>query len=194
MPGGTTPILIWRASVSFPHLVPALVELAFVPVAPILGHLKRTVRADGGVVDKKWLVGCERMLGSYPLDALVGDICAGIVIGIGMYIYPVHVVVNDRMEEISLPSHEAVEPLKTAVHGPAVERPDDTGFPGPQLVTLPEHGGAVTVESQDFGQHRNAGGTHRGVPREGGGNFRDHAKVCAMTVAAGEQGHAAWRT
>ena len=126
--------------------------------------------------------------------AFVGDVGAGVVIGVGVQIHPVHVVVNDRMKEVSLASHEAVEPLKPAMHRPAVERSDNAGFPGPQLVTLAEHGGAVTVEPQDLGQHRDAGGTHRGVPREGGGNFRDHAEVCAMAVAAGKQSHAAGRT
>ena len=126
--------------------------------------------------------------------AFVGDVSAGVIIGAGMQIHPVHVVVNDRMKQVSLASHEAVEPLKPAIHGPAVERSDNAGFPGSQLVTFAEHGGAIAVEPQDLGQHRDAGRTHRGVPRERSGNFRDHAEVCAMAVAAGKQGHAAGRT
>ena len=131
------------------------------------------------------------MLGTHPLDGLVGDVGAGVVIGIGVQIHPVHVVVNDRMKQVSLASHEAVEPLKPAIHRPAVERSDNAGFPRPQFVTFAEHGGVVAVEPQDLGQHRDAGGTHRGVPRESGGNFRDHAEVCAMAIAPGKQGHAA---
>ena len=134
------------------------------------------------------------MLGTHPLDGLVGDVSAAIVIGPGVQIHPVHVVVNDRMKQVSLASHEAVEPLKPAMHRPAVERTDGAGFPGSQLVTLAEHGGAVTVEPQDLGQHRDAGRTHRGVPRERGSNLGDHAEVCAMAVAASKQSHAAGRT
>ena len=127
------------------------------------------------------------MLGTHPLDGFVGDVGAGVVIGVGMHIHPVHVVVNDRMKEVGLAGHEAVEPLKSAMQRPAVERSDNAGFPGPQLVTLAEHGSVIAVEPQNLGQHRDAGGTHRGVAREGGGNFRDHAEVCAMAVAAGKQ-------
>ena len=134
------------------------------------------------------------MLGTHPLDGLIGDVGAAVVIGVGVQIHPVHVVVDDRMKQVSLASHEAVEPLKPAMQGPAIERTDSAGFPGPQLVTLAEHGGAVTVQPQDIGQHRDAGGTHRGVSRERGGNFGDHAEVCAMAVAAGEQSHPAGRT
>ena len=117
-----------------------------------------------------------------------------VVIGIGVHIQPGHVVVNDRMKEVGLAGHEAVEPLKPAMHRPAIERSDIAGFPRPQLVTLSEHGGVIAVEPQDLGQHRDAVGTHRGVPRKAGGNFRDHAEVCAMAIAAGKQRHAAGRT
>ena len=40
---------------------------------------------------------------------------------------------------VRLAGHEAVKPLKAAMHGPAIERSDRAGFPGPQLVTLAEH-------------------------------------------------------
>ena len=54
-------------------------------------------------------------------------------------------------------------------------------------MTLAEHSGAIAVEPQDLGQRRDAAGTHGGVAREGGGDFRDHPEVCAMAVAAGKQ-------
>ena len=150
--------------------------------------------ANCRVVDEKWLVGGQRTLRTQPEDGLVGDVGTGVVIGIGMHIHPGHVVVNDRMKEVGLAGHEAVEPLKTAMHRPAVERSDIAAFPGRQLVTLAEHGGAIAVEPQDLGQIRDAAGAHRGVPREAGGNLRDHAEVCAMAIATGKQRHAAGRT
>ena len=117
-----------------------------------------------------------------------------VVVGIGVHIQPGHVVVNDRMKEVGFAGHEAVEPLESAMHGPTIEGPDIARFPRPQLVTLSEHSGVIAVEPQDLRQHRDAVGTHRGVPRKAGGNFRDHAEVCAMAIAAGEQRHAAGRT
>ena len=111
-----------------------------------------------------------------------------------MHIDPVHVVVDDRMKQVRLAGHEAVESLEPAVHRPAVERADHAGFPGPQLVALAEHGRAVAVEPQGLGQHRDAAGTLRGVSREASGDLRDHAEVRAMAVAPGQQGHAAGRT
>ena len=80
------------------------------------------------------------------------------------------------------------------MHRPAVERSDSAGFPRPELVTLAEHGGVIAVEPQGLGQHRDVAGTHPGVPREGGGHFRDDAKVGAVTIATGQQGHARGRT
>ena len=98
------------------------------------------------------------------------------------------------MKEIRLAGHETIEPLKAAMHRPAVERSDRAEFPRPQLVTLAEHGGVIAVEPQDLGQRRDAAGTHPGVPRESRGNLPDRAKVAAVAIAASNQRDAGGRT
>ena len=131
------------------------------------------------------------MLGTHPLDAFVGDVGASIVIGIGVHIDSVHVVVKPD-GQVSLAT--SVEALNAAIHGPTVEWSDNAGFPGPKFVAFAKHGGVETVQPQDLGQHRDAVGTHRGIPRKSSGILQDHAEVRAMAVAPSEQGHAAGRT
>jgi len=57
-----------------PSLVPALVELAFVLVRPLLGNVVWRVDGAGCIVHEERLVRRHRLLSFHPVDRLVGHV------------------------------------------------------------------------------------------------------------------------
>ena len=59
--------------------IPALIELAFVLLDPLLVHMMRRVRRTCGVVDEEGLVLGDGVVLMQPLDGVIGDVCGEVI-------------------------------------------------------------------------------------------------------------------
>src|SRR5208282_5620430 len=98
------------------QLVPTLIELAFILVGPLLGHVVRSVHRARSVILKERLVGSQRLLLANPLDRLgrhvTGEVVAllGLLIGLdGRRSFP-----DCRKPLVRLTADKAIEVFKPA--------------------------------------------------------------------------------
>jgi hypothetical protein len=168
-------------------LVPALVELALVFVAPRLGQLNWIVHSLRGVVDEEGLVGVEGFLRLDPLDRAVSEVGLIVVVRVLRGRRESRVVVDHRRVLVRLADHVAVELLEAQPGRPLVERPREAALPRHVLVGLSEHRRAVAVEAQDLRQRRDVVRQDRRLPREARSHLRDGPHVRAMGITPREQ-------
>ena len=174
----------------FAQLVPALVELALVPVRPLLGHVVRRVAAAGGVIEHPRL---RRVVATYPVqpvDGLVGH-------RLGEVERLFVVAVDDTDEPLVLRDHrvvltglwrqEAPEVVEPPSVGPMVERSGRSLFTLRGQVPLSDARGGVPVLLQDPRERRRVPWQHRGVAGEPTRELGDATHADRMVVASGEQ-------
>ena len=170
--------------------VPALVELAPVPVGPLLGHVVGGVGGAGGEVDEERLVAHQGLLLVDPLDGLVGHVLHQVVALFGRLggLNRGGALVQRRVVLVRLAADEPVEVLEAPAAGrPGVERSRRAGLPHRDLVALAELGRGVAVQLQRLGQRGRGVGPDRVVPGRRGGDLGDPAHPDRVVVAAGEQ-------
>ena len=169
--------------------VPAGVEAARVPVAPLLRGVVRGVGRAGGEVQEDRAVGLQRVLAADPVHALVGEVLGQVVALLGGAggLDRGGALVQGGVVLVGLPADEAVEVLEAAAGRPPVERAGRAGLPHRHLVALADLRGGVAVEPQRLGQRRLGVGPHRVVPGRGGGQLGDGAHADRVVVAAGQQ-------
>ena len=123
------------------QLVPALVELAFVLVRPLLRHVMRRVRRAGREVGEKWLVRHERLLLPDPFDCLGGHI-VGKVIALLRCLLGLdwsRAFVERWIPLVGLAADEAVKVLEAAAAaGPGIVRAHGARLPDRYFVALAE--------------------------------------------------------
>ena len=139
---------------ALPVGVPSVVELAGVPVGPLLGHMMRGMAGTGAEVQVERLVRGDLLGVGDELDGLVGQVLGQVVALFGGAGRLDLVVVVDQLwvPLAGIPAQEAVEALEAAPERPAVERPGRRfEFRGHQVV-LADHVGAVAVLLQHLGQ------------------------------------------
>ncbi len=173
---GTMPELLLARERLLAVGVPALVELALVPVGPLLRDVVRGVAAAGRVVHEPRLL---RVLGAdrvQPLDGLVGEVVGEVVLLAVLALrYAEHRVVlgDDRVVLAGGAAQEAPEVVEAPGQRPPVERPGGALDVVRRQVPLAEAAGDVAVLAQDPRQRcarcgaprRCSRGTARGTPR-----------------------------
>ena len=172
-----------------PQLVPALVELAPVLLAPLDRDMVRRVRAAGGVVHEPWLGRVLRADRVQPPDRLAGH-------GIGqvelLAVLPLgdaddRVVLRDQ--RVKLPGLGAQEPpemVKSPAHRPAVVRARRALHVVGGQVPLAEPAGGIAVLLQHPGERR-AGLRHcRRVAGERPRQLADRAEPHRVVVMPGQ--------
>ena len=169
--------------------VPAVIEAALVPVAPLGGHVVGRMGGAGREVGEERLVGRERMCLPDPGDGVVGEVLGEVVallrglLGLDRR----RAAVQRGVVLVRLAADEAVEVLEAAATGrPGVERPDRARLPDRHLVALAELRRAVPVEAQDLGDGRRRLRPDRRVPGSGRGDLGHGAHAHRVVVAAGE--------
>jgi hypothetical protein len=130
-------------------LVPAVRELAFVPVDPLLRDVMRRVRGAGREVDEERLVGQQRFLLARPGNRLVGQVF-GQVVPLGRCLRRLdrrRAFVQGRVPLVVLATDEAIEVLEAApASRPRVERTCRARLPDRDLMALAELRGLVAIE------------------------------------------------
>ena len=125
--------------------VPALVEAALVPVAPLRRDVVRRVRAARRVVDEPRLVGLLRAHAVQPLDRLVGHRVGQVEVLLLRRPDRRLVLGDHRVVLARLAAQEAPEVVEPEPVGPAVERARRTLLMVRRQVPLAERRGAVAV-------------------------------------------------
>ena len=170
-------------------LVPAVVELAPVLVAPFLGGLMRGVDARGAEVGEPGLIriGGARVLD--PGDGLVGHVGGEVVALLRRLRLSDRrgVAVKRGVVLVRLPLVEAVEVVEALAGRPEVERAGGADLGLGRVVRLAEHRRGVAVVAEDLRDQRRALGDDPGVPGVAGAHLDDDAGADAVVVASGEQ-------
>ncbi len=168
--------------------IPALVELAGEPVRPLRPHVVGTVCRAGREVEEERLVGRRRLLQPDPVDCLVGEILAEVVVvAAKVRLNGCGLVVQRRFVLGGVAAQETVEAFEPESGGPAVERPGGADLPGRGEVRLAEQCGAVAVHAQDLRDRGCALRYHAVVARKSVGDLADGAHVRTVVVASGQQ-------
>jgi hypothetical protein len=134
--------------------VPAVVELARVPVSPLFGHMMRGVPGASTEMQVERLVWGDLLGVGDELDGLVGQVLGQVIalFGGARRLDLVVVVDQVRVPLAGVTAQEPVEPLEAASQRPAVERPGRRlEFRGHQVV-LADHVGAVAALLQHLRQ------------------------------------------
>ena len=120
-------------------LVPAVVELAFVFVRPLLRDVVWAMAGAGRPIHEERLVGLERLLIAQPGDGVVGEVLAQVI----LLARRGRIGVNDgrvankvRLVLRRLAGEEAVEVFKAIAGRPILERPRGRGVIGWCVVPL----------------------------------------------------------
>ena len=135
--------------------VPAVVELARVPVGPLLRHMVRRVRRAGAEVQVERLVRVDLLGVGDELDRLVDQVLGQVVALLRRARRLDLVVVVDQ---VGIPlarvaAEEPVEALEAAPQRPAVVRPGRRLLVARRQVPLADHVGVVAVLEQHLRQH-----------------------------------------
>ena len=172
------------------QLVPALIELAFVLVGPLLRHMVGRVRRAGREVDEERLIGSKTLLLPDPGNRLVGHVVHEMVAFLGrlLRLHRRGSLVERRVPLIGLAADESVEVLEApAAGGPCVERPGRARLPDRHFVALAELRCGVAIEFQRPCQRRHGVRQHRAVARRPGSDLGDTAHANGVVISAGQQ-------
>src|SRR5262249_6092928 len=158
------------------ELVPALVELALVPVGPLLRDVVRGVAGARGVVDEERPVWRLRLLVPNPVDRAVRHVGGeGIVLPL-RHAEDGVVLGDDRVVLPAGATEEAPEVVEPQAARPAVERPGRPLLVVGRQVPLAERGGAVPVALEGAGDARGVLRPGRVVARPAAGELGDGAE------------------
>ena len=135
----------------FSELVPALIELALVLVAPFGRHVVRRMRRTGCEVHVERLVRAQRFLEFHPRHGLVGHVGREVIFRIFRQLDLRRSVVDQRRILVRLTADEAVEVLEPGMCRPTVVRPGRRDLPRRRFVILAIRRGAVPVLPENFG-------------------------------------------
>ena len=175
--------------------VPAVVELAGVPVGPLLGHVVRRVGRAEAQVQVEGLVGVDLPEVGDELDRLVDQVLGQVVALLGRPRRLDRVVVVDevRVPLARVAAEEAVEALEAAPERPAVVRAGRRLLVARRQVPLADHVRAVAVLDQHLRQHAVLERHDPVVARVAGGELGDAGHAVAVVVPPGDDARAARR-
>ncbi len=172
----------------FPHLVPALIELALELRDPFLGRVVGRMGRSRRIVLQPRLLRRDRSEHANPINALVRHVLfEEIVLRIVGWLDRLRVLVKGRLPLVGIAPDESIEVFETQARRPEVERAGLTGVPVRHIMVLTVPGRVVAVLLQDFGK-RPAALWHQGVvARETSSHFHDDARRRRMMIAAGQK-------
>ena len=170
--------------------VPAVVELAAVPVGPLERHVVGRVRRTRRVVHEERTVRRQRGQLAHPTDRAGGHVLGEVValVGGGRLLDRGRAAVEGRRVLVGLAAEESIEVLEAAAAGrPGLERPDRAGLPDRDLVAFAELRRRVAVEPQHLRERSRRLRPDRCVARCGRGDLGDRAHADRVVVAPGQQ-------
>jgi len=122
-----------------------------------------------------------------PLDRLVSQVNAQVVIVIRLLSHRRLIFVQPRSDLVGIACHEAVEVIKPQIIRPVVKRSHLAGFVGWRVVVLANPRGDVTVQTHDFGECRGVFRDDARVAVIAGGDFGDIATARNVVITPGQQ-------
>ena len=145
-----------------------------------------------GPIHEERLVGLERLLIAQPLDGVVGQVLAEVILLAGRVIGMDHgrVAHEVRLVLRRLAGEEAVEVFEAVAGRPILERAGGGGLIGGRVVPLAEGRRGVAVVLQDLGDRRARLRDDARIAVPVVGQLRDLPVADAMMVAPREQGRA----
>src|SRR5262249_9676488 len=167
--------------------VPARVEVALVPVGPLLRHVVRRMAGAGREVHEERLVGSLCLLPAGPFDGGVRPGRRQVEALLGRHADDRVVLREEGIPVTVLAPQEAPEVVEAEPVGPAVEGTGGTLLIVRGQVPLAEGGRAVAVVAQDLGERRRAARPQRVVARVAAVRLGDRAEADAVVIAAGAQ-------
>ena len=169
--------------------VPPVVELSLEPLDVLGPHVVRTVHGARGEVREERPVRVAGTLQLHPLDGLLRDVLAHVVV-IATLVrhHRCGLVEHRRLELRRLRAEDAVEALEAESRRPAVERSRERLLMGRGHVPLSERAGGVPVLLQDLGDCRCFFRDDAVIPGETARTLGDVAHVHRVVVAAGQHG------
>ena len=175
--GGNDPELLLAGEGLLAQPVPSLVELALVPVRPLLRDMVRGMAAARRVVHEEGLAGVLAAYPVKPLDRPVGHRVGEVVrmllvVEVGGSADDLLVLREARVPLTRPAAQDPVEVVESPAVRPAVERPRGALLAVGCQVPLAERRRAVAVVPQDPGQRR-------AVPWEGGAIAREPTRELA---------------
>jgi hypothetical protein len=174
--------------------IPALVELATVPVGPFREHVVRRVGGAGRVIHHPRLLGVLRPHAVQPLDGLVGEVVGKVV----RFATPARryalrntqdgiVLGDDRVVLAPGAGQKTPEMVEAPAHRPVVERPRRALNVVRGQMPLAETASHITVVAQDTWQRGTTARLDRRIAREWAGEFADRSEAHPVVVAPGQQ-------
>ena len=134
------------------NCIPTCVELTFVFIRPLLGHMVRCVNSPGRVVHEERFVRRHRLLSLHPLDRLICHVNGEVIALRLRWGDPGNAVVDQGEPLIGLAPDESVELVKSLACRPSVEGPRYTCLPSGSLMPLTESTCAISIQSEHLGQ------------------------------------------
>ena len=120
--GGDPPRLLLSREHALAVGVPAVVELPFVAIRPVLEDVVRAVRGARRPVKKERLVRGERLVLAQPVDRVIGQVFGQVVRVVLRRLDRGQVLVQARLPLRGLAGDEAVEVIEAVPRRPAIER------------------------------------------------------------------------
>ena len=175
--------------------VPAVVELARVPVRPFLRRVVRRVRGAEAQVQVERLGRVDLLDVGNELHRLVDQILAEVValLGRARRLHLVVVVHQVRIPLTGVTAQEPVKALEAAAQRPPVERARARLLVARRQVVLPDQERAVTVLHEHLGQEAVLERDDAVVPGIAARQLGDGGHRVAVMVAAGDDAGAARR-
>src|SRR6185369_1900412 len=180
----------------FAESIPTAIELAFVLVSPLFGHMMWSVCRARRIVDEERPVGSQCLLLTHPVDGAIGQIFVKRVSLLRRFLRldsrrPFKEV---RIILMSFSADEAIEVLETSTAGgPVIEGADRAALPDGNFMAFAELRGGIPIEFQRLSQRRAGVRLHGVLSRGGGCKFRDRAHSNRVMVSPTEQGGTTWR-
>ena len=166
----------------FTQFVPALVEFAFVFVAPFLGHLMRRVACAGREIEKEGLIRRLRFLVSNPVDRVLNHRVVQIKIFLRRHADDFVVLGQQRIELTGFAAEKSPEIIEAQRVWPAVEGSCWSLLAVRCEMPFPDGGSVVTVALKNLRDGRRARRPVGAVARPAAGQLGDRTESDRMMV------------
>src|SRR5262249_27906599 len=115
----------------FAKPIPALLETAAIFIGPLFRHVVRRVRGAGRKINKKWLIGSERLLLLEPRDRFIGEVRHQMIalFRSAPRLHRRRILIERWVPLVRLARDEAVKMLKSTSGRPIIERSSRARMP-----------------------------------------------------------------
>ena len=192
--GGNPAELFLAGKDFFTELVPALVELAFVFVGPLLGDVVRPMDAAGRPIHEERFVRRKGAMFLQPGNPLGGHVLGEVIFLIVRRLDRRGVFHKSRLPLRGFAREEAVEIIEAVARGPIGEWPHGGRLVGGRVVPFTKGGGLVAVVLQHLGNRRGSLRNDARVAVPIHRSLGDRAAADALVIASGEQSRTRGRT